>query len=138
MPTRVLHHPSLLAALCALSLAGAHAQPLPNLPAFQTAGPVQYSCGGIGSDESTAMRDAMKDFPLSLLFASKGGDYLASLVVELQNAHGTVTRFSATSPVCLLRLPAGHYTVKATTQDGNTQTHTVDIGTHIRTLDFRY
>lgn len=138
MHTRSLHHPILLAALCAIGLTGAHAQPDPALPAFQTAGPLQYACGGIGSDESTAMRDAMKGYPLSLLFASKGGDYLASLAVELLDAQGAATRFTAAGPVCLLQLPAGRYTVKATTQDGNTQTQAVDVGPRGRTLDFRY
>ena len=43
--------------------------------------PRSYVCGGIGSDESTAMRAAMKDHPLSLLFARADGAYLADVAV---------------------------------------------------------
>ena len=36
-------------------------------------GVARHACGGIGSDESTAMRLAMKSHPLSLLFARADG-----------------------------------------------------------------
>lgn len=70
------------AVLCAalLSATGAHAQH----PALQKAGDLQYVCGGIGIDESTAMRAAMKDYPLSLLFATRSGDYLAKIQVVIE------------------------------------------------------
>ena len=53
---------AVLAASALLALAWAplsHAEG--QLPAAQRAGEVQYRCGGIGLDESTAMRAAMKD-----------------------------------------------------------------------------
>lgn len=53
---------TVLAASALLALAWAplsHAEG--QLPAAQRAGEVQYRCGGIGLDESTAMRAAMKD-----------------------------------------------------------------------------
>ena len=125
----------LLSGLCL----GAHAQTAaPALPAFQTAGTLQYACGGIGIDESTAMRAAMPRYPLSLLFARAHGDYLANLAVQVQGPGGATERFTATGPVCLLQLPPGRYTVQATSEEGVVQQRSIQVGGSHRTLDFRF
>lgn len=115
----------------------AHAADETPLPRMKTEGPLQYSCGGIGSDESTAMRAAMKDYPLSLLFSRKDGEYLANLAVAVQGGKNTM-EFTASGPICLLKLAPGRYTVTATTQDGQRQSQTVTVQQHGHTLDFRY
>ena len=79
-----------LALAAGLASTGAIAQ----TPATQTAGAVQYRCGGIGVDESSAMRAAMKDYPLSLLFAQRDGAYLANVAVEVGSGEG-ISRFGA-------------------------------------------
>lgn len=121
------------------AVGNAHSQtPSAALPAMQTTGALHYACGGIGSDESTAMRAAMKHYPLSLLFARQDGDYLANLAVLIQPQNGTPLRFMASGPVCLLQLPPGPYTVQATTQDGVRQSHSVHVNRNGQTLNFRY
>ena len=128
------------AVLCAalLSATGAHAQH----PALQKAGDLQYVCGGIGIDESTAMRAAMKDYPLSLLFATQSGDYLAKIQVVIEGEKGAqVGQFEAQGPVCLVRLDAGRYTVKASAEGGKTIEHSVEVvpaGTPGKSLDYRF
>jgi len=128
------------AVLCAalLSATGAHAQH----PALQKAGDLQYVCGGIGIDESTAMRAAMKDYPLSLLFATQSGDYLAKIQVVIEGEKGAqVGQFEAQGPVCLVRLDAGRYTVKAGAEGGKTIEHSVEVapaGKPGKTLDYRF
>lgn len=128
------------AVLCAalLSATGAHAQH----PALQKAGDLQYVCGGIGIDESTAMRAAMKDYPLSLLFATQSGDYLAKIQVVIEGEKGAqVGQFQAQGPVCLVRLDAGRYTVKASAEGGKTIEHSVEVaptGKPGKTLDYRF
>lgn len=128
------------AVLCAalLSATGAHAQH----PALQKAGDLQYVCGGIGIDESTAMRAAMKDYPLSLLFATQSGDYLAKIQVVIEGEKGAqVGQFEAQGPVCLVRLDAGRYTVKASAEGGKTIEHSVEVvpaGKPGKTLDYRF
>lgn len=129
-----------VALLCAalLSAAAAHAQH----PALQKAGDVQFVCGGIGIDESTAMRAAMKDYPLSLLFATKTGDYLAKIQVVIEGEKGVeVAQFQAQGPVCLLRLEAGRYTVKASADGGKAISQSVEVapsGNAGKTLDYRF
>ena len=138
MPWFIRHpHPFFIGtALVALGLAAsgtAQAQPMPQM---QSAGAVQYRCGGIGVDESNAMRAAMKDYPLALLFAASGGDYLADIQVQISGANDA--SFTAGGPVCLLKLPEGRYTVKATTKDGRDKSQSVEVGKASKSLDFRF
>ena len=123
-------------ALLALSLLASGPVFAQHLPAAQTAGAVQYRCGGIGLDESTAMRGAVKDYPLALLFAGAGGEYLADVKVDIAGA--SQAAFTASGPVCLLRLPEGHYTVKATTKEGQGKSQSVHVDSGSKSLDFRF
>ena len=75
---------------------------------------------------------------ISLLFARKDGEYLANLAVQIQGPKGEPMAFKATGPICLLKLPRGHYSVKATTQGGESQSQNVDVSHNGHTLDFRY
>ena len=66
--------PAIFGAAClALSGIASIAAAQSATPAMRGDGAARYVCGGIGSDESTAMRAAMKDHPLSLLFARADG-----------------------------------------------------------------
>jgi hypothetical protein len=108
------------------------------MPAIQTQGGVRYACGGIGSDESAAMRAAMKQFPLSLLFARPDGGYLADVDVAILAADGrTVLAMRASGPVCLIDLPPGRYEVAAAS-GGVGKSHSVSIGSAPATADFRF
>ncbi|MET3495430.1 carboxypeptidase regulatory-like domain-containing protein [Variovorax boronicumulans] len=128
----------LLACACAGAALAAHAQSA--MPAWQGTGPTRYVCGGIGSDESGAMRAAMKDHPLALLFARADGAYLANLDVAIKgggdNASAAMA-FTATGPVCLIDIPAGRYTIDATS-NGQTKSQTVTVGGGSKTASFRF
>ena len=126
--SRLLLSAGLLAAACA-------AQAQAPLPAMHAEGAVRWACGGIGSDESTAMRAAMASHPLSLLFARTDGAYLASVDVQIEGA--APARLRAGGPVCLIDLPDGKYTVQATS-GGVTKSQAVTVGGGARTLDFRF
>ncbi|HEY2254722.1 MAG TPA: carboxypeptidase regulatory-like domain-containing protein [Variovorax sp.] len=108
------------------------------IPEMKSGGAGQYVCGGVGVDESTAMRAAMKDHPLSLLFARAGGAYLANVDVAVKDASGaTALAMRTDGPICLVDLPAGRYTVEAST-DGVTKSEAVTLGRGARTADFRW
>ena len=83
------------------------------------------------------MRAAMKDYPLSLLFSGQGGEYLADVRVDIRGGAQDM-RFTASGPVCLLRLPEGEYQVQATTRQGSTQNQKVRVGREPHTLGFRF
>ena len=124
--------------VCAAGTVAAHAQSA--MPAWQGAGPTRYVCGGIGSDESGAMRAAMKDHPLALLFARADGAYLANLDVAIRGGDAgspAAMAFRATGPVCLIDIPGGRYTIDVTAE-GLTKSQTVTVGGGSKTASFRF
>lgn len=128
------------AAVCACALAswGAQAQTPVLAPSMKSAGAGRYVCGGVGAEESNAMRAAMKDHPLSLLFARPGGAYLADVQVTVKDAQGgTALAMRTDGPVCLVDLPAGRYTVEAESE-GVVKTQVVSLGEGSKVADFRF
>lgn len=136
-PRRLLVVQSLVALACVGASALTLVQAQGGVPALRSEGPVRYACGGIGVDESTAMRAAMKSHPLSLLFARADGAYLADVAVTLTRAGGAPVSLRAGGPVCLIDLPAGNYTVEAVA-DSMRKRQTVTVGGAPKTLDFRF
>ncbi|MDZ4356652.1 MAG: carboxypeptidase regulatory-like domain-containing protein [Variovorax sp.] len=133
---------ALLATVCAAGSFAALAQQPPSaLPAWQGIGTTRYVCGGIGSDESTAMRAAMKNHPLALLFARADGAYLANLNVAIKGGDANSSAamaFSANGPVCLIDLPPGRYVSDVSTPTGERKSQTVTVGGAPKTADFRF
>ena len=84
-------------------------------PAQGTADAVPSISGGIGQDEARAIRQVADDYSLGLNFASRSGQLLADVDVEVKDASGKVF-YSGTAkgPIVLVDLPEGRYTVEAT------------------------
>lgn len=131
---RIHLHTVLVASLLASAPWLAQAQSA--IPPMKDAGSVRYVCGGIGSDESTAMRAAMKSHPLSLLFSRPGGAYLADVQVAIKGDN-TALNLKADGPVCLIDLPAGKYSIQAAS-GGATRSEAVTLGSSPKTVDFRF
>ena len=141
-PLHTLFCGAALACACAAGPLASHAQTVDpgtgTLPAMKVQGNARFACGGIGSDESNAMRAAMKDHPLALLFARAGGEYLANVEVTIKSAGGdTALEMRASGPVCLVDLPAGRYTIDAA-MAGSAKSQTVTVGGGSKTVDFRF
>jgi Carboxypeptidase regulatory-like domain len=103
------------AAAGTLVIGVASAASLDALPPEQTQGAVTFVTGGIGQDESDAMKQAQAKYPLSLLFAERSkAEYLAKVDVTIKDQQGN-TQLQATSegPYLLAKLPDGKYTVTA-------------------------
>ena len=100
------------------------------LPPVQHQGSVQYVSGGIGLDESEALKAAAKDYPLALTFAAQVGgkaDYVADVTVAIHDGQGKpVLRATSEGPYMLVKLPAGDYKVSATYK-GQTQERQVAV-----------
>ena len=103
-----------------------------SLPPVQRAGDISYLSGGVGSDQSAAIKDEMPNYPLVLEFVGEtnsGNDYLADIPVQISDAHGTVLLdTSARGPFMLVSLPNGRYTVTASYQ-GHQERRTVNVAT---------
>jgi len=104
-------------ALCAAPLAAAQSESA--VPAAQSVGGVRYVQGGIGKDESSAMLEAAKGYPLSLVFSGgKGNHYIAAVDIHVRDAAGkTVLQARSDGPIILIDLPAGRYTIDAQYRD---------------------
>lgn len=88
-----------------------------DLPPVQQAGSGSYICGGIGLDESTAIKAAAAHYPLQLTFAVSIGQrsaYVADAKVSITAADGTsALNVTCDGPYLLADLPAGRYKVAA-------------------------
>ena len=96
------------------------------MPATQQQGDVSFVSGGVGRDESTALRQARRQWPLSLQFTGPGASYVADVQVKIAKAGTTVLDTTSHGPYMLVRLPQGRYTVNAT-YSGVTRRQTVNV-----------
>jgi hypothetical protein len=124
-----------------LLVAGASADGNP-LPPVQYAGAISYIAGGIGSDESNAMKEEAGSYALSMIFADRIGDrnvYTTDVQLTIASAGGTsVLDIPSAGPLLLVNLPAGEYRVTATAR-GISKTRLVQVsaGSH-RQLVFEW
>lgn len=99
-----------------------------SLPPERSEGAISYLSGGIGLDESSAIKAAAPKYSLELLFAARdGGNYLAGVQVVIRKGSGeTLLDTTAEGPFLLARIPPGRYRIAAT-HEGQTQERTVSI-----------
>lgn len=116
-----------LVAICSCQFASAATSPLPPI---QHAGDITYLSGGVGSDQSSAIKGVMHNYPLVLEFVGRtnsGNDYLADVPVQVSDTHGAnLLNVHTRGPFLLLSLPQGQYTVTAMYK-GKVEHRTVDI-----------
>ena len=125
--------------MAALVIAAATASPASsndaNEPLLQVKsfGNVPYVSGGVGSDERDRLIAMSHDDNLRLSFAMQDGHYLGSAEVDVKNNKGEeVLEATSDGPLFFAKLPAGSYTIEATTM-GQTHTRTVNVPSHGQT-----
>lgn len=93
-----------------------------------TPGGIAWVSGGIGFDETHALKKIEGDYNLRLLFAVQGtGAYLADIVVIVQDRQGQpLLEATAPGPRLLAQVPPGTYTVTATS-GGATETRRISV-----------
>lgn len=100
------------------------------LPAEQQSQGVSYLTGGVDLDESTAIKAAMRSYPLVVEVYHRQGDrneYTAASTLSITDPQGQAV-FDTTleGPFALLRLKPGRYLVKVT-YEGQTRQQRVQI-----------
>lgn len=114
-----------------LAIASVSASAYAQLPPTQMQGGTEYVTGGFGLDESTALKQAMPQFPLALTFASQidgKAAYAGDVQVVIRNEHdANVLNVASEGPFLLARLAPGKYQVFAT-YENQTQSRSVTIG----------
>ena len=96
----------------------------------QTENGVTYLCGGVGTTESAQIKSEARDYDMMLTFATKGGNYLADVNVNIADAHGNpILKTTCGAPIMLIDFPkSGTYHVRAET-GGYTLNKTARVST---------
>lgn len=91
-----------------------------SLPATQTQGEVAFLSGGIGEDESVAIKKEATSWPLTLELAQAGtprAEYISDVPVTISDESGKIVLDTvAEGPFLLVKLPPGKYSLDATYQ----------------------
>lgn len=119
----------LISAFAALTVVPmtAHAADGDALPAAAQQGDVQFLSGGVGLDESKAIKRAAPKWPLSLEFIGGDRNFVSDVGVKItDDKGGSVLETSSQGPYMLVRLKPGHYTVHAS-YSGHEQTRAVSV-----------
>lgn len=96
-------------------------------------GNIPYNSGGVGSEERDRLNALSHDDNLRLSFALAKGEYLGGADVKIEDNKGQeILEAEADGPLFFAKLPAGKYTVQATTM-GRTLTRTVNISARRQT-----
>lgn len=78
------------------------------LPQANTQSGLHYICGGIGSDEAVAMKQAAPRHNLMLTFATKTGDFVSGVDVDIRYARGhSLLKASCDGSIMLVDVPKG-------------------------------
>jgi hypothetical protein len=89
-----------------------------NLPPVQSQGQTEFLAGGVGKDESDAIQQVAKSWPLMLELAEASPprpQYISDVQIRIKNKSGnTVLDANADGPFLLVKLPPGKYGIDAT------------------------
>jgi hypothetical protein len=83
----------------------------------QTDHGIPHVSGGISMNERQTLRQMTHDDNVQLIFAAKNRDYLSDVTVRITNDKGhQVLNTLSQGPWFFTKLPAGKYTIRATTK----------------------
>lgn len=102
-------------------------------------GAVLFVSGGVGEEERQEIMKLTPDYPLELLFATRGSrnEYLANVNVQIRDKDGKVVLDAVSQgPFLLAKVAPGRYTISAD-NDGAIKQQTVQVkGARLRRVVF--
>ena len=91
----------------------------------QTSMGTTYLNGGVGDEETEAMRSVAKDYPLRMTFSERDGGFIGDVSVTITDAKGeSVFELPKAGPMLYVMLPKGKYNISASS-NGKTQSRKV-------------
>lgn len=113
----LIYRSTLALTIATSAMLGVVAHAASDLPPVQKSGAVEYLSGGVGLNESKAIREASRQWPLRLEFAVKDkqkADFAANVDVTILDAKNhAALQVKSEGPFLLAKLEPGKYTVKA-------------------------
>lgn len=101
-----------------------------DLPPVRVQNGISYVTGGIGADESDALRAQAHRYSLRILFAAREGNYLSDVDVTISTRGGErMLNVHTEGPFLYVNLPPGAYRVDAHAGSGS-ETRPVTIVPH--------
>lgn len=98
-------------------------------PAVQTQGDISYITGGIGERETKDLRSQRGKYGLRIVNAGAKGGFTGSTHITIKDRKGHEMLDTDGGPLFYANLPAGKYTVIATTEE-HKQTKKIIIARH--------
>jgi hypothetical protein len=118
-----------LAIACALALGGGYQSVMAAMQPTTQNG-VSFISGGVGQDESDAIRGQFGHYNLHLTFAAANGEFMADIQVKISDAAGkTLVQTTADGPFLLASVPPGQYRVSATA-GSSTKQQSINVPQH--------
>lgn len=100
------------------------------LPKTQNQGQITYITGGVGADESRAIKDDAKNWPLVVDFSQhleNRDAWISQVYLRILDVKGNgIFEVTTDGPFLLVNLPSGNY-VLAATYEGITKTQKIQI-----------
>ncbi len=106
-------------------------------PKVQRAGGIEYVNGGIGEESRAALQALQPEFPLRLVFSTRGGEYFVADTVTVGDDRGQLLALPSVGPILMLKLPPGDYTVNAI-YSGRTEQKQIKVGHAAQTVNWRW
>lgn len=125
--------------LCVLSLAIAIGIPGQSkatdgfLPDIQQQGDISFVTGGVGDEETAAMKSESGDYNLQIMNSDKDGHFADHRHITISDAKHNEVLDADGGPLFYANLPKGHYTVQASSNRQN-MSKKVTIGGNKPTL----
>jgi hypothetical protein len=96
----------------------------------QSQGSVSFVSGGVGVEDEQRIKEMRSQYPLELLFVTRGNpnQYLSDVKVQIMDRSGkSVLDTVASGPYLLAKVPPGRYTVMGDNQ-GSVKKQSVQVG----------
>lgn len=97
------------------------------LPPEQQQGPITFIMGGIGGEESAAIKAVQKNYNLLITSADSSGHYYADTHVTLRDMQQNILLDTVGGPLFYARVPNGKYFVTGTSQGGQHKQQRITI-----------
>ncbi len=115
-----------------LSSTAAMAQAVPT-----QSGDITYVTGGIGRDETAALKSMQGSYNLHVMSSSTSGHFVGDTPITITNSKGETVLTTTAGPIFYAKLPAGTYTVEAN-RNGDVKKQRVTVGAKFARINFAW